>query len=154
MELDGWAAKHAGHLDLNLPDDLSRLKALISEADVVEYSYQDGAFNRFGLSEVEILELNPNLIYAPLDYIPGFILALGTLEAIKQSIITGGSYSVKTSLTRVATWLHECTDLCEKQPGEALKTSVEFNNTLKEWSSVLQKAENTAVGIIAFPAPR
>lgn len=195
LELDGWAGKHACHLDLNLVDDLNKLKTFISEADVVVYSYQDGAFDRFGLSEAEILKLNPNLIYAslmcfsdtvwkerpgwaplaeditglsirngsqekpknlngvPLDYIPGFILALGTLEAIKRSIISGGSYSVTVSLTRVAMWLHQCTDLCAEQLSETLTTSVKSNHNCKEWNSVLQRVEDTATGTIAFPAP-
>jgi hypothetical protein len=194
LELDGWAGKHACHLDLNLSEDLNRLKSLIKEADVIIYSYQDGAFDRFGLSESEILRLNPNLIYAslmcfsdtvwrerpgwaplaedttglsirngserkpknlngvPLDYIPGFILALGTLEAIKQSIISGGSYSVKVSLTRVAMWLHECTDLCGKMPEKSVMTSVKLGHSCKEWNSTLQKVGNTAVGTIGFPS--
>jgi crotonobetainyl-CoA:carnitine CoA-transferase CaiB-like acyl-CoA transferase len=194
LELDGWAGKDACHLDLNLAADLSKLKVFISEADVVVYSYQEGAFDRFGLSKSEILKLNPSLIYAslmcfsdtiwkdrpgwaplaeditglsirngsqekpknlngvPLDYIPGFILALGTLEAIKQSLISGGSYTVTVSLTKVAMWLHECTDLCSEPSKEPLTSAVESNHSCEEWSSVLQRAYDTAVGTIAFPS--
>jgi hypothetical protein len=65
-EYDGWAGKHAINLDFNVPEQLERAKQLIREADVVTYSYQNGALDRFGLSEADIRKLNPNVIYANL----------------------------------------------------------------------------------------
>lgn len=194
LELDGWAGKHAIDLDMNKAEELEQVKTLITQADVVVYSYQDGAFDRFGLSEPEIIALNPNVIFAsmrcfsdtiwkerpgwaplaeditglsirngsqekpknlngvPLDYIPGFILALGTLQAIKQSMISGGAYSVNVSLSRVAMWLHECTDLCadlniDSSPG--MESAPDF----AEWHTVVQQVAHTPIGPILFPSP-
>ena len=63
-ELDGWAGKHSIQLDFNIPEQLERAKELIKQADVITYSYQNGALDKFGLSEAEIRELNPGVIYA------------------------------------------------------------------------------------------
>lgn len=195
LELDGWAGKHAIDLDMNKPAELEKVKSLITQADVVVYSYQDGAFDRFGLSEAGILELNPHVVYAsmrcfsdtiwrerpgwaplaeditglsirngsqekpknlngvPLDYIPGFILALGTLQAIKQSMITGGAYSASVSLCRVAMWLHECTDLCLEQTIDPSSDSPSPAPELAEWRAVMQQVTETPIGPIVFPSP-
>lgn len=196
LELDGWAGKHAIDLDLNNADALKRIKELIKEADVLVYSYQHNAFDKFELSREEMLELNPNVIHAslncfsdtvwldrpgwaplaeditglsirngsqehprnlngvPLDYIPGLILALGTLEAIKRSIANGGTYTVVTSLTRGAVWLHECTDICENNPYSTYSTKWENESpNFKEWASVTHRIEDNATGDISFPAP-
>ena len=66
LELDGWAGKHAIHLDFNNADELAKAKELIKEADVVISSYQNGCLDHFGLSIDEIHELNPNVIYGSL----------------------------------------------------------------------------------------
>jgi hypothetical protein len=195
LELDGWAGKQACHLDFNVAADLSKVKALIAEANVIVSSYQKGALDSFGLSEGEIFKINPNLIYSslicfsdsvwnerpgwaplaedvtglsirngsfekpknlngvPLDYIPGFILALGTLEAIKQSLLAGGSYSVTVSLSRVAMWLHDCTDHCSDASQRTQTGSDEPLHSFEAWGSVLQRVADNAVGDVAFPAP-
>ena len=66
LELDGWAGKHAIHLDFNVKEDLERAKELIREADVVVSSYQNGCLDHFGLSIDDIHALNPNVIYGSL----------------------------------------------------------------------------------------
>jgi Predicted acyl-CoA transferases/carnitine dehydratase len=66
LELDGWVGKNSIQLDLNDVKDLMRMKELIKEADVITYSYQNGCFDKFGLSEREIRELNPHVIYSNL----------------------------------------------------------------------------------------
>lgn len=66
LEFDGWAGKNSIQLDLNVPWQLEKCKELIKQADVVTYSYQNGAMDKFGLSEAEIRKLNPNVIYANL----------------------------------------------------------------------------------------
>lgn len=63
-ELDGWAGKHSIQLDFNIPEQLEEAKKLIMQADVITYSYQNGALDKFGLSEEEIRKLNPGAIYA------------------------------------------------------------------------------------------
>lgn len=109
LELDGWSGKHAIHLDFNRGEDLTRVKELIAQADVVVCSYQQGALDRFGLSAEDITGLsirngskeNPvNLNGVPLDYIPGFIMAGGILQALKLAMTEGGSYDLTGSLTR------------------------------------------------------
>lgn len=65
------------------------------------------------------LEAPVNLNGVPLDYFPGFILALGTLRALARKLREGGGYKVTTSLTRGAQYLHECADLCERPPAGA-----------------------------------
>ena len=196
LELDGWAGKHAIHLDFNEKEDLARVKELIAQADVVVCSYQQGALDHFGLSGEDIHRINPNVIYAalmcfsdsvwrtrpgwaplaeditglsirngskenpvnlngvPLDYIPGFIMAGGILQALRLSMTEGGSYDLTGSLTRAGYWLHECTDLCEQPQNVAVSHSK--TDTISEipfWSNVLKKISNTAVGQVFFPMP-
>lgn len=67
LELDGWAAKRLIDLDLNEKEDLKRIKELIAEADVLTYSYQNGCFDKFGLSFEEIKKINPNIILSSLN---------------------------------------------------------------------------------------
>ena len=43
---------------------------------------------------------------SPLDYAAGFLLAFGVHEALRRRANEGGSYTVRTSLARVASWLH------------------------------------------------
>lgn len=195
LELDGWAGKDSIQLDLNKPADLRRMKELIKEAHVITYSYQNGCFDKFGLSLDEIRKINPNVIYAnlmcfsdsvwktrpgwaplaeditglsvcngskehpvnlngvPLDYIPGFILGLGTLMAIRDNLKDAKIQDVTTSLTRGAMLLHEVTDFCEKKPAVSKKTEL-----LKEGIPQAFKHSRTyvltkAVGRVGFPSP-
>lgn len=196
LEFDGWAGKQSIQLDFNIPEQLERAKQLIKEADVVTYSYQNGALDKFGLSEADIRKLNPNVIYAnlmcfsdtvwkdrpgwaplaeditglsvrngsleqpvnlngvPLDYFPGFILALGTLLTIAKKLKEGGGYKVTTSLTRGAQYLHECTDLCEKGGVSPSLSSLADSTQEPIWDSVVQYVGGCATGGIAgFPSP-
>ncbi len=45
------------------------------------------------------------LATSPLDYAAGFLLAFGINEALRRRAQNGGSYRVRTSLARVASWL-------------------------------------------------
>ncbi len=45
------------------------------------------------------------LATSPLDYAAGFLLAFGVNEALRRRAREGGSYRVRTSLARVASWL-------------------------------------------------
>ncbi len=201
LELDGWAGKHAIHLDFNVDADLKRVKELIKEADVVACSYQQGALDKFGLSGEDIHKYNPNVIYGammcfsdsvwrnrpgwaplaeditglsvrngsaqnpvnlngvPLDYIPGFIMACGILNALKKVMTEGGSYDVTASLTRGGYWLHECTDLCESRAFkkgalvEGNHCEVTSDLGIAQWQQVWHTVENTAVGEVKFPMP-
>ena len=193
LELDGWAGKDSIQLDLNKADDLAKIKELIKEADIITYSYQNGCFDKFGLSEEEIRKINPNIIYSnlmcfsdsvwkerpgwaplaeditglsirngskenpvnlngvPLDYIPGFILALGTLIAIRDNLKTGKVSKVTTSLTRGAVLLHEVTDLCQKETTPTDKTNVS-NKALENYFRHSRTYVDTkAVGKVGFP---
>jgi hypothetical protein len=195
LELDGWAGKNSIQLDLNIPEQLDRMKELIKEADVITYSYQNGCFDKFGLSPDAIRKLNPHVIYAnlncfsdsvwkerpgwaplaeditglsvrngslaepknlngvPLDYFPGFILALGTLLAIQEKLKTGKSLTVTTSLTRGAVYLHEMADLCEKPGPISLdKASLSYQDERHLFSKVRTYVSNTVLGTVGFPS--
>lgn len=67
LEFDGWEGKNSIQLDFNIPSQLAMCKELIKKADVITYSYQNGTLDKFGLSEDDIRELNPNVIYANLN---------------------------------------------------------------------------------------
>ena len=195
LEFDGWVGKHSIQLDFNIPWQLERAKELIKKADIITYSYQNGALDKFGLSEAEIRKLNPNVIYSnlmcfsdtvwrdrpgwaplaeditglsvrngslenpvnlngvPLDYFPGFILALGTLLTVAKKLKEGGGYTVTTSLTRGAQYLHECTDLCENYSGAALSSRLATRSYEKVWNSVQQNIPGCATGMAGFPSP-
>lgn len=66
LELDGWAGKNSIQLDFNVKEQLETTKDLIRKADVVICSYQNGALDKFGLSESDIRKLNPSIIYGSL----------------------------------------------------------------------------------------
>lgn len=197
LELDGWAGKHAIHLDFNEAEGLNRVKELIKQADVVICSYQQGALDKFGLSGEAIHELNPSVIYGammcfsdtvwrtrpgwaplaeditglsirngsqekpvnlngvPLDYIPGFLMAAGVLQALKLSMTEGGAYDVTVSLTRAGYWLHECTDLCEKATDKTTSAVCEVAERMEisQWQELWYTAKHTAVGNVRFPMP-
>jgi crotonobetainyl-CoA:carnitine CoA-transferase CaiB-like acyl-CoA transferase len=193
LELDGWAGKNSIQLDLNKAADLARIKELIKEADVITYSYQNGCFDKFGLSPEEIRQLNPNVIYAdlncfsdsewktrpgwaplaeditglsvrngslkepknlngvPLDYIPGFILALGTLIALKKKLKDGTSGEVYTSLTRGAEYLHEASDFCAKNGQLTTSSKIADQDFGSHFASQRIYVESGALGSIGFP---
>ena len=196
LEFDGWAGKQSIQLDFNVPAQLERAKELIKEADIITYSYQNGALDKFGLSEKDIRALNPNVIYSnlmcfsdtvwkdrpgwaplaeditglsvrngslekpvnlngvPLDYFPGFILALGTLLTIARKLKEGGGYKVTTSLTRGAQYLHECTDLCDSGAVSSGLSKVTESSSEPVWDSVVQYVGGCATGDSAgFPSP-
>lgn len=196
-ELDGWAGKNSIQLDFNNADELARCKELIKEADVFVSSYQHGALDQFGLSEEDIHELNPDIIYSslncfsdsvwidrpgwapcaeditglsvrngtlekpvnlngvPLDYFPGMILTMGTLQAIKKKLEQGGSYSVYTSLCRGAQYLHECADIFEKKLPEAGEdTKIVEKADVDTWDEFFQCAGPCAANEhVCFPGP-
>ena len=95
-----------------------------------------------------------NLNGVPLDYIPGMILCAGILNALKKQMTEGGSYTVTGSLTRGGYWLHECTDLWEreKMPKEA-SAKIVYGEELSIWQDAYLKVEGTSVGDVYFPAP-
>ena len=95
---------------------------------------------------------NPvNLNGVPLDYIPGFFLALGTLCALKKRIVDGTASKVTTSLTRGACYLHEATDLCESVP--SVETKTEVLNKPFAYPRVRVYAHSPSLGLIGFPSP-
>ena len=100
------------------------------------------------------LEQPKNLNGVPLDYFPGFILALGTLRAIAQRLKEGSGYKVTTSLTRGAQYLHECADLCERETRAVHTSSVAVRSKDKVWDSVFQYVKGCATGgECGFSAP-
>lgn len=185
-EYDGWAGKHLISLDFNIPEQLERTKELIKEADVITYTYRDGALDKFGLSEEEIRRMNPDVIYAnlmcfsdtkwrerpgwapcaeditgvsvrngskehpknlngvPMDYFPGFLLTLGTLQAIAKKLKEGGGYHVVTSLARGAQYLHECADFCDDWHETEL-SRVETSYESEEWSRMIHYVTGCAI---------
>ena len=92
------------------------------------------------------LEAPKNLNGVPLDYFPGFILALGTLRAIAKRMKEGGGYKVTTSLTRGAQYLHECADLCEDAGTVPQESSVAVRSKDKVWDSLYQYVKGCATG--------
>lgn len=50
--------------DFKNPDDLDRLKILISEADVLVENFKAGGLKKFGLDYESVAEFNPRLVYA------------------------------------------------------------------------------------------
>lgn len=95
-----------------------------------------------------------NLNGVPLDYIPGFILALGSLIAIRDNLKYGTVSRVTTSLTKGAMLLHEATDLCEKADKKPSKHSeVKQGNINNYFSSSRIYVDTKAIGKVGFPAP-
>lgn len=50
--------------DFKNPEDLDRLKVLISEADVLVENFKAGGLKKFGLDYESVAEFNPRLVYA------------------------------------------------------------------------------------------
>ncbi|MCR5786787.1 MAG: CoA transferase [Acholeplasmatales bacterium] len=94
-----------------------------------------------------------NLNGVPLDYIPGFILALGTLIAIRNNLKDHTISDVTTSLTRGAMLLHEMTDLCAKKENPSEQTKVLTHGLSNAFNSSRIYVETKAIGTVGFPAP-
>lgn len=94
-----------------------------------------------------------NLSGVPMDYFPGFLLAIGTLLALRNRLTIGGGWKVTTSLTRGAMYLHECADLCASAGHEGSATVSERVDA-PVWDSILQFTEGCAIpGTNGFPSP-
>ncbi len=50
--------------DLKNPDDLQRVKQLISRADVLTHNFRPGVMDKIGLDYERVREINPRLVYA------------------------------------------------------------------------------------------
>lgn len=85
-----------------------------------------------------------NLSGVPMDYFPGFLLAIGTLLALRNRLTIGGGWKVTTSLTRGAMYLHECADLCASAGHEGSATVSERVDA-PVWDSILQFTEGCAI---------
>lgn len=105
-----------------------------------------------GLSIRNGSEANPkNLNGVPLDYIPGFILALGVMMALKKQLLTNEVSDVTTSLTRGAVFLHEATDMCANNQDEP---KIHIDNFLHEsFNKPRVYVQTAALGKIGFPHP-
>lgn len=53
--------------DLKNPDDIARVRAMISRADVMIQSFRPGVVNRMGLDYASVQELNPRLVYGSIS---------------------------------------------------------------------------------------
>ncbi len=62
--MDTGHGKLSTLLDLAKPDDKRRFHALLSETDVLLYSYRPGGLDRLGFSEAEIARIRPGIIFA------------------------------------------------------------------------------------------
>ena len=93
-----------------------------------------------------------NLNGVPLDYIPGFMLAIGVLNAIKANLLQGGAYNVTGSLTRTAQWLHEVSDDDEKKVALTTKSKI-VRASLPLFEEAVIPAKETAVGPLLYPTP-
>lgn len=94
-----------------------------------------------------------NLSGVPMDYFPGFLLALGTLQALSRRLKEGGGYHVVTSLTRGAQYLHECADFCNDWHDTAQSKVVESYGAA-EWNDMLQYVNGCAIpGECGFTSP-
>ena len=107
-----------------------------------------------GLSVRNGTKDNPvNLNGVPLDYIPGFILAMGVLMAIRDNIKDKTICDVTTSLCRGALLLHEATDLCKKNPQVSDKTKVTTKALSNAFKNSRVYVETKAIGTVGFPSP-
>ncbi len=63
IAIDTGAGKRSAHLDLDLADDVLRLKELISTSDMFVESWRPGSLDRRGLSPRDLMEMRPGMIY-------------------------------------------------------------------------------------------
>src|SRR6516165_6098327 len=56
--------------DIKSPDGKKRFIGLLASADVLISSERPGALDHLGLTEAELRDINPNLVYAPESYAP------------------------------------------------------------------------------------
>jgi crotonobetainyl-CoA:carnitine CoA-transferase CaiB-like acyl-CoA transferase len=64
LDRDFARGKRTAQLDLNKPEDKSRLTELIKDADVFLQSYRPGALASKGFGPEAVRKINPNIIYA------------------------------------------------------------------------------------------
>lgn len=54
-------------LDLTVPAELARLKALVAECDVFSQGYRQGSLERIGLGPLDLARLRPGIIYTSIN---------------------------------------------------------------------------------------
>ena len=54
-------------LDLTVPAELARLKALVAECDVFSQGYRQGSLERMGLGPLDLARLRPGIIYTSIN---------------------------------------------------------------------------------------
>jgi CoA-transferase family III len=127
---DSLLGKRSAFLDLRVPEDRSRLLALVADADVVVQGYRPGALDAFGLDPAALLERHPgfdSLVQAAsgialleratgddtpgtlpaqvLDHATGYLAAAAVLVALDRRARDGGSWHARVSLAQTAAWL-------------------------------------------------
>jgi crotonobetainyl-CoA:carnitine CoA-transferase CaiB-like acyl-CoA transferase len=83
--------KESFAIDFKQPEELEKLKKLLTKADVVMHNFRPGVMERVGLSYDDVKEINPNIVYAEisgygtkseLKDLPGQDLLLQSLTAL------------------------------------------------------------------------
>src|SRR5712691_2086387 len=59
--------KLSAYLDLDVAEDLNRLRALASEADVFAQGFRAGALERRGLGPQDLAALRPGIVYVSIN---------------------------------------------------------------------------------------
>ncbi|HLT26946.1 MAG TPA: CoA transferase [Zeimonas sp.] len=67
IDVDTGFGKRTAFIDLDLPSDVERLRALIRDADVFIQSWRPGALARRGFSPSEVADLCPGVVYVSLS---------------------------------------------------------------------------------------
>lgn len=88
----------------------------------------------------------------PVGYITGYLLALGTLEAIKTRIVSGAFSDVTVSVARTAEYLHEAADLCATDTKPTSATTVVTDRHFV-YSRIRMYAHSRALGLLGYPSP-
>ena len=67
-------------IDIKSPDGKKRFVDLLASADVLISSQRPGALDRLGLSEAELADINPNLVYGSESFAPLVRRGLGAAD--------------------------------------------------------------------------
>lgn len=103
--MDTGHGKLSTMLDLTTPKDADRFRALLSETDVLLYSYRPGGLDRLGFTEEEILQIRPGIIFASVScygemgewhYRPGWEQLAQTATGMSMTQGSGGNPALST----------------------------------------------------------
>lgn len=153
--------KYSLAADLSEPQDLSRVRRLVAQSDVVVENFKVGSLERFGLDYATVCTVNPRAIYCSISGfgsgpgadLPGYDLLVQAMSGLMSVTGTDSPTKVGVAVVDVVTGLHACVAIlaalhARDETGAGQKVEV---NLLSSALSALVNQSSSVLGAGAVP---